>query len=142
VDVWSDDLKDPANQDPHLNPRDAAADPVNAAADERRTEDRIPHRAIVVMPFGEGVESEFKRAMMVDCSLHGIALIVDQPFRPRTRFFVKLKLTTVALVVYEVKYCQEMPHGYRIGADLQGISGSTADCNTTPEAIMHALLAT
>jgi len=110
--------------------------------DERRTEDRIPHRAILVMPFGEGVDSRFQRAQMVDCSVHGIGVVVDQPLPPRSRFFIKLKLTTVALVIYEVKYCEPLSHGYRVGAEFQGISGSEADCKMTLEEVIQALLAT
>ena len=139
---------DSADKGPELNARrepGAGAEPAAQSppvADERRIEERFPHRAIVMMPFGEGVDSRFQRAQMVDCSVHGIGLITDQPLPPRSRFFIKLKLSTVALVIYEVKYCHALSHGYRIGADFQGISGSDADCKLSPETIIQALLAT
>src|SRR4051812_35317133 len=109
--------------------KDETADvqPVQAAApsgsaglsdDERRIESRVPHRAIIVMPFGDEVESRFETAEMIDCSLHGIGLLMQRPLRPRTRFFVKLRLTNVALIVYEVKHCSYTEEGYRVGADL------------------------
>jgi len=107
---------------------------------ERRIEPRVPHRAIIVMPFGDEVESRFEEAEMLDCSLHGIGLLIRRPLRPRTRFFVKLRLTKLALVIYEVKHCTQTDDGYRVGADLKGVSGSDTDREASAEAILTALL--
>src|SRR5689334_4060865 len=109
---------------------------------ERRAEQRIPHRAIVVMPFGEGVSSRFENATLLDCTAHGVALIVSQQLKPRSRFFLKLKLTAVALVIYEVRHCQEVPEGYRIGAEFRGVIGNAVDRESAPETILAALLRT
>jgi hypothetical protein len=109
--------------------------------DDRRLEPRIPHRAVIVMPFGEGVDERFEKAEMLDCSSLGIGLLVERPFRKRSRFFVKLKLTNVALVIYEVKHCTQTPEGFRIGAEYHGVIGNETDRESTPEHILAALLA-
>jgi len=118
-----------------------AAGGASAEHDERRGEERIPHRALIVMPFGEGVEARFEHAEMLDCSAHGIGLLVQRPLRCRSRFFVKLKLSNVALIIYEVKHCRQTPEGYRIGADFHGVIGNELDRESTAEAVLAALLA-
>jgi hypothetical protein len=109
---------------------------------DRRAEPRIPHRSIVVMPFGEGVRSQFEKAELLDCSTHGVGLIVNQALTPRMRFFLKLKLTAVSLIVYEVRNCQQVAEGYRIGAEFVGVIGNETDRAATPEIVLAALLAT
>jgi hypothetical protein len=109
---------------------------------DRRAEPRIPHRSIVVMPFGEGVRSQFEKAELLDCSAKGVGLIVSQALQPRIRFFLKLKLTAIALVIYEVRNCQQITEGYRIGAEFVGVIGNEADRAATPERVLNALLAT
>ena len=109
---------------------------------DRRAEPRIPHRSIVVMPFGEGVRSQFEKAELLDCSTKGVGLIVSQALQPRMRFFLKLKLSAIALVVYEVRNCQQITEGYRIGAEFVGVIGNEIDRAATPEMVLTALLAT
>ena len=122
-------------------PHDEPAVSPTKLADERRAHERIPHRTVLVMPYGEGVESRFERATLTDCSVGGIGILVGRPFAPRSRFFVKLKLTGVALIVYEVKYCQRQGNGFHVGAAFHDVIGQDADRTTTPEQVLAALLA-
>lgn len=121
-----------------------SASPTGATGTEadRRAEPRILHRSIVVMPFGEGVRSQFEKAELLDCSTKGVGLIVSQALQPRMRFFLKLKLSAIALVVYEVRNCQQITEGWRIGAEFVGVIGNETDRAATPETVLTALLAT
>jgi hypothetical protein len=110
--------------------------------EDRRAEVRTPHKAVLVMPYGEGLSSGFEDANLADCSLHGVGLVLQRPLRPGIHLFLKLKLSTVALVVYSVKHCRSFEGGYRIGADFCGVIGSTADRASSAEVVLAALLAT
>ena len=109
--------------------------------EDRRCEIRTPHKAVLVMPYGEGLSSGFEEAELADCSRHGVGLILQRPLRPGIHLFLKLKLKTVALVVYSVKHCRTTEGGFRIGADFCGVIGSDADRASSADAILAALLA-
>jgi hypothetical protein len=128
-------------QDDLMTNEPVAVPPESDAFRDRRAEERIAHKAIVIMPFGPEMHGGFERATLTDCSPKGIGMILSQPLRPGMRFFLKLKLSAVALAVYSVKYCQPVKEGYRIGADFYGISGTDADRESTPESVFTALLA-
>src|ERR1700677_1330250 len=95
-------LSKESNPNPNPTPQTAAA----ISPENRRRDVRIPHKAVLVMPYGEGVTSGFEEAMLADCSRNGVGLILQRPLRPGIHLFLKLKLTTVALVVYSVKHCR------------------------------------
>jgi hypothetical protein len=124
-----------------LNFGTTAATAGEATGDDRRSEARTPHKAVLVMPYGEGLSSGFEDATLADCSRHGVGLILIRPLRPGIHLFLKLKLTTVALVVYSVKHCRPFDGGFRIGADFCGVIGSDADRASSADAILAALLA-
>jgi hypothetical protein len=107
---------------------------------ERRTERRIVHKAVIIMAIGPGVNSEFEQADMVDCSTHGIGIVLPHALVLGSRFFVKVKLSTVALASYTVRYCQRMPEGYRIGAEYCDLVGTPSDCAAGPQLVCDALL--
>jgi hypothetical protein len=94
------------------------------------------------MPYGEGVSSGFEKATLADCSRHGVGLVLERPLRPGIHLFLKLQLSTVALVVYSVKHCRPLDQGFRIGADFCGVIGSDADRASSADTILSALLAT
>ena len=94
------------------------------------------------MPYGEGVSSGFEEAALADCSRRGVGLILARPLRPGIHLFLKLKLTTIALVVYSVKHCRPIDEGFRIGADFCGVIGSDADRASSADVILAALLST
>jgi hypothetical protein len=108
---------------------------------ERRRELRTPHTAVLGMPYGEGMNSGFEEATLTDCSPRGVGLVLERPLRPGIHLFLKLKLSTVALVVYSVKHCRSTEGGYRIGADFCGVIGSDADRASSAEVVLAALLA-
>ena len=110
--------------------------------DDRRREVRTPHKAVLVMPYGEGVSSGFEEANLADCSRRGVGLILARPLRPGLHLFLKLKLTTIALVVYSIKHCRPIDEGFRIGADFCGVIGSDADRASSADVILAALLST
>ena len=75
---------------------------------------------------------------MVDCSAKGIGILSTRSFPPGEQFLLKVKVKSVALLVYTVRYCRELEAGiYRIGAELAGCIGPH---NTDPQAILDALL--
>ncbi len=132
------DILKESNPVPNITPQPAGA----PSPENRRREVRIPHKAVLVMPYGEGVSSGFEEATLTDCSRNGVGLILERPLRPGIHLFLKLKLTTIALVVYSVKHCRPLDEGFRIGADFCGVIGSEADRASTADVILAALLAT
>jgi hypothetical protein len=119
----------------------SASSNVSSPAD-RRGEIRVPHKAVLIMPFGEGIQARFERAKLVDCSAHGVGLIVRRPLKPGVFLFLKLKITTVALVMYKVKHCRPEDEGFRVGAEFHGVIGNNTDREATAETVFNALLAT
>src|SRR3982750_2794194 len=88
--------------------------------DDRRREARTPHRAVHIMAFGMGEELEFEPAELMDCSLHGVAILLNREIEEGHHFFVKLKLNgKVTLVNYLVRNCQQICRGlFRIGGEF------------------------
>ncbi len=112
-----------------------------AATVDRRGETRVAHKAVLVMPFGEGIHARFEHASLVDCSLHGAGLVLQRPLKPGVFLFLKLKLSGVALVMYKVRNCRPQDEGYRIGAEFHGVIGNSTDREATAQAVFDALLA-
>lgn len=113
-----------------------------ASPAERRGETRVPHRAVLIMPFGEGIQARFEQAILIDCSIHGAGFALHRPLRPGVFLFLKLKLTNIALVMYKVRNCRPEDEGYRIGAEYHGVIGNDADRESSAQAVFNALLAT
>ena len=112
---------------------------------EKRSEERTPHRSLLVMPYGERLELQFESARLVDCSPHGVGILLGHALPVAGHFLVKLKYRQrTLLVLYAVKHCREAddePGLYRIGAQYAGeITGP--DEAVQAEAIYEALLAT
>jgi len=78
------------------------------------------------MPYGEGEGLEFERGELVDCSPHGIGLILGRSLIPGASFLLKLNLKPVAFAVYDVRNCSATGNGFRIGASFHGFIGSPA----------------
>ena len=98
-------------------------------------------RRIVLRPFGEGLDGDSRRADLLGCTTAGMTLVVDQPMRLNSRFFVKVKLSSVALVVYEVKQCEPLGRRFRVEAEWRDLTGSATDRAANAEAVVRALLA-
>src|SRR5258706_6632523 len=85
---------------------------------ERRVEPRTPHRAVVIMAYGEGERLEFERAELMDCSPHGIGILFHRSMPPGAQFLLKLKLDRVTLLSYVVRNCRSEGKSFRIGAQF------------------------
>jgi len=60
---------------------------------------------------------------LVDCSPHGVGLLLRSCMREGDEFGLKLRLPLLRLVTYSVRYCRPVNGQFRIGALLSGIGG-------------------
>src|SRR5436853_7112920 len=75
--------------------------------DPRRQEGRINcYKSITLLPCVAEELWQFKRAWLVDCSPHGVGLIVSAAIQPGQQFLLKLKLDRLMLVIYTVRHCR------------------------------------
>ena len=110
-----------------------------AVVEEDRRKERRTTCDVVIMPCGTMAAGKFRKARMIDCSLHGIGLLATRPLPVGDPFLLKVRLKRVILVVYTVRNCVELDGVHRIGAELTGFIGPH-DCDA--QAIFEALLAT
>src|SRR5438105_5018062 len=90
---------------------------------ERRVENRLPAtRLIDLLPCRASQEWKFIRAELADCSLHGLAVVVDRPMDVGQQFLVKLRLPKgVRLLLYTVHNCSKWEKSrQRLGAKFSG----------------------
>jgi hypothetical protein len=107
---------------------------------DRRHEPRVPHRGVHIMAFGMGEELEFEPAELMDCSLHGVAILLNREIQAGHHFFVKLKIAgRVTLVNYIVRNCREVGRGlFRIGGEFCEFVGASEE--PPMEKLMAALM--
>lgn len=75
---------------------------------------------------------------LVDCSPHGVRLLLQRPMREGEEFGLRLRLDRLRLVTYSVRYCGPEGQRYNVGALLCGVNGREGDEEL--EAIFCALL--
>ena len=112
----------------------------SSEATQRRKEERTPCRNVVLMACGERESLLFEEAPLIDCSLHGIRILMPRPLAVGDDILVKLKLPRIALVVYSVRHCHAEGAGYRIGAEFRNVVGINAAAATTDLAAIAACL--
>jgi hypothetical protein len=106
---------------------------------ERRTEERIAHKAVVIMAYGQGEQLGFENAELIDCSLHGIAIGLHRALAVGHHFLLKVKLERTVLVRYTVRDCQASGKRlFRIGGELAGFVGASPEPQA--QAVFDALL--
>jgi hypothetical protein len=110
--------------------------------DDRRREPRIPcARHISILPVESGPRGWTSATVgLFDCSARGLGLIAPWPMDVDARFFAKLNVGGVALLLYVLRHCRPLadnPGHYKIGAELTGFVGSprTHDADTILAAI-------
>lgn len=109
----------------------------SAVESEKRRERRVSCE-VVIMPCGTLASGKFRKARLVDCSATGIGILSTRSFPPGEQFLLKVKVKSVALLVYTVRYNRELEAGiYRIGAELAGCIGPQ---NCDAQTILNALL--
>jgi hypothetical protein len=110
-------------------------------ADPRRREDRVTcHKTVTLLPCVADEVWQFRRALLIDCSPHGIGIVTSSPMQAGQQFLLKLKLDKLMLVIYTVKHCRaSTPRRYQIGAEFHGFvqTGEMKD----PQTLLEALLA-
>src|SRR5690348_2038951 len=85
---------------------------------ERRAEERIARqRPIETLPCTSKAKWDFKSVLLSDCSLHGLAILSDEPMQRGQEFLAKLMVKRMTMVVYRVAHCEQLDQfQYRIGA--------------------------
>jgi hypothetical protein len=116
------DGEDESRQDETLMLRDLSS----GEATQRRKEARAPCRSVVLMACGERESLLFEQVPLIDCSLHGIRILMPRPLELGDDILVKLKLPRIALVVYSVRHCHAEGAGYRVGAEFRNVVGADA----------------
>jgi hypothetical protein len=123
-------------QDNHLTLRDFSP----CETEQRRKEARIPCKRVVLMACREGEGLQFEEALLTNCSLGGIRILLDRTLSPGDDFLVKLKLPRMTLVVYSVRHCHADRSGYRIGAEVRNVVGMKAGGTPDFATILDTLL--
>lgn len=78
-------------------------------------------------------------AELVNCSKHGIAMRFSEQMLPNEQFLVKLKINTMQLLVFQVRWCMGKAPNCVIGAEFAGFS--TAQFNEADaDAMLEAFL--
>ena len=120
-----------------MTQRPPKPDPVH----ETRRETRVPaNRAVDVLPTRAGQEMNLIRCRVLDCSLHGIALISPEPFAAGEVFLLSLNLPGEAKVIeYKVLRCVPWQSGgYCVGG--RATRFGTPSAERALEAVMAALM--
>ena len=94
-----------------------------SAGVNRRREPRRPHRAVVIMPWGEGVDAHFETAELTDVSPGGVGLETAHAIKAGNPFFLRIDLARTVLAVYTVCHCDAISVGFHIGAQYTGLVG-------------------
>ena len=92
---------------------------------EQRREPRTPVFAKPVWVFVP--EESPRTGHLVDCSPHGIGLLLQVPLRDGQHIGLKLRLDRLRLVTYTVRHCRPEGEQFRIGALLSGVDGRQPD---------------
>ena len=109
-------------------------------SDDRRREPRFRcHKAIAVRPCRFGEDRGFRPAQLLDCSVHGLKIVTDEPMDTGEQFLVRFKLDRLMLAVYTVRHCRRDPTHCEVGAALTAFIGSPDEPDA--QAILDALLA-
>jgi hypothetical protein len=106
---------------------------------ENRREPRFPSaRTIAVRPYRQAEERGFRPANLIDCSVHGLRVIMDESMHAGEQFLVQFKLGQLMLAVYTVRHCRRVDDRYVVGAALDGFIGGSEDPDA--ESILRALM--
>ena len=108
--------------------------------DDRRREPRFPcHKAIAVRSCRFGEDRGFRPARLLDCSVHGLKIVTDEPMDTGEQFLVRFKLDRLMLAVYTVRHCRRDTAHCEIGAALTAFIGGPDEPDA--KVILDALLA-
>ena len=113
----------------------------SASLAERRREQRFAcRRPIELLGCAGDVSWSSLKAEMIDCSAHGIGIVVGRPLQAGEQFMVKVRLSTTAVVLYTVRNCRKSEEGYRIGAEFVGyvVAGGDVSRESIADALMNS----
>jgi hypothetical protein len=108
---------------------------------ERRNDPRTSRKGVVFLSHGELREGQFEEGELVDCSPHGIGLMMKRPIAMHVNLMVKLKTKPSSFVVYEVRHCDAASSQFKIGALYQGFVGAPESAEPEAESICSKLIA-
>ena len=105
--------------------------------DDRRSEPRVAcERPIAILPYHE---PRFLNGRFIDCSVHGVGVLLPQTLPVDERFLLKLRGESVTLLIYVIRNCVPISeNSFRIGGELCGCIGTAA--NVGDRVILKMLL--
>jgi hypothetical protein len=124
------------HREPHSEQQQASGPP-----NERRTDERTARKRVVFLAHGELGQSEFEEAELVDCSPHGIGIMMKRGIAMHVSLMVRLKTKPASFAVYDVRHCVASGPKYKVGALYEGFVGSPQSAQPEPESICSKLIA-
>jgi hypothetical protein len=124
------------HREPYSEQQQASATP-----HERRRDERTARKGVVFLAHGELGQSEFEEAELVDCSPHGIGVMMKRGVAMHVSLMVRLKTRPVSFAVYDVRNCIACGPKYKVGALYEGFVGSPQSAQPEPESICNKLIA-
>jgi hypothetical protein len=110
----------------------------SGGADKRQEPRVTTEKTISILTYDRNGNAHFEKAKMVDCSIHGIAIVTSLQFDPNEWFLTKLRISSrTVLSAYISRHVVQQVDKYRIGAEFAGLI-SAAD--EDPDAILRALV--
>lgn len=109
--------------------------------DNRRREARAAcDRPIDIMPVTPTFDEPHLRALLIDCSPHGLGLIVERPMSAGDQFLVDIVIGQHPVqVLYTVRHCRAAgEHAFKVGAAFSAFISGPDDA--APVALFAALL--
>src|SRR5688572_2115150 len=109
----------------------------------RRAHPRTPcEKTIDVLPCKATPNWKFLQAQLIDCSLNGLSLVLQEAIEVGQQFLVKLHVDgRMTLLIYTVRNCVDCSQSlYRIGAEFSGFAAEGSETRD-PEAVLRALIA-
>lgn len=102
----------------------AAAAAADAAPEGRRREPRAAvDRPIVIISLSARGGMRFHPGRLIDCSPHGLGVLLSRPLPLGDRFMVQSRLRRSVLLLYTVRNCRRWQNGFRVGAEFSGVLG-------------------
>lgn len=99
-----------------------------AGAAEQRRERRFScDHKIAIVSTGSSDNQGLHEVELLDCSVHGLGLLVNNPMEVGSQFIAKLKPERSLLVLYTVRHCVPVEQGrFKIGASFDAFFGTPA----------------
>jgi hypothetical protein len=119
----------------------ARHEPSSVPPSDRRRDERTARKGVVFLAHGDLCASDFEEAELVDCSPHGIGIMMKRGIAMHVSLMVRLKTKPTSFAVYDVRHCVAAGPKYKVGAVYEGFVGSPQSTQPEPESICSKLIA-